>query len=160
MPLPTLQAQLRKKRPFDLPQEEAYLNLARTAAILQAPFADLLDTHNLSESCYNVLRILRGHHPAGLPSQSIGPQMVARVPDVTRLVDRLVRGALAERARTEQDRRVVLVRITRRGLDLLARLDGPVSLLHKSQLSHMSPRELSVLNRLLVKARHPHEPKG
>lgn len=152
----SLQHELRKRRPFDSPAEEAYLNLLRTVSVLGAPFAAILRAHGLSESTYNVLRILRGHHPQGLPSLAIGEQMVARVPDVTRLVDRLVARGLAERVRTDQDRRVVIVRATRAALDLLAKLDKPLADVQKRQLAHLSPRELATLNRLLVKARSPH----
>lgn len=152
---PSLQHELRKKRPFDAPEVEAHLNIVRTAAALGAEPARILREAGLSGPAYNVLRILRGHHPAGLPSQAIGAQMVTLVPDVTRLVDRLEAAGLAQRARTEQDRRVVLVRITKAGLDLLARLDRPIEEAHKKQLGHLSRRELAELSRLLVKARYP-----
>lgn len=152
----SLQHELRKRNPFDSPGEEAYLNLLRTVSVLEAPLGAIFRAHGLSESTYNVLRILRGHHPQGLPSRAIGEQMVARVPDITRLVDRLVASGLAQRVRTEQDRRVVIVRATRAALDLLARLDGPLKEVQKRQLAHLSPRELATLNRLLVKARSPH----
>lgn len=161
MSTPSLRRELGKRRPFDHPEEEAYLNVLRTAAVLSAPVEALLRRHGLSAATYNVLRILRGHRLAGregVPTQSIGPQMVTLVPDVTRLVDRLVRAGLARRARTPDDRRVVLVRITPKGLDLLARLDGPTSALVRSRLSHLSPADLASLSRLLVKARRPHAP--
>lgn len=150
---PDLRTEIGKKKPFDLPEEEAYLNLLRTGSMLDAAFARLLRPVGLTESSYNALRILRGHHPTGIPSQNIGAQMVARVPDVTRLVDRLVEAGLASRERTEHDRRVVIVRITRAGLELLGRLDSPVRALHKRQLGHLSRAELAELSRLLAKAR-------
>lgn len=150
---PDLRTEIGKKKPFDLPEEEAHLNILRTGSLLDAGFARLFRPHGLTEASYNALRILRGHHPAGIPSQTIGTQMVARVPDVTRVVDRLVEAGLAERERTEHDRRVVIVRITRRGLDLLGRLDAPVRELNKRQLGHMTRAELAELSRLLAKAR-------
>lgn len=151
----SLQQELRKRRPFESPEEEAYLNLLRTTAHLGAEVAALFRAYGLSASAYNVLRILRGHHPQGLPSHQIGEQMVARVPDVTRLVDRLEKMGLAERVRTDHDRRVVIVRITKAGLDVLAKLDRPIAELHKKQLGHLTARELAELNRLLVRARYP-----
>jgi DNA-binding MarR family transcriptional regulator len=182
MPAPSLQHEIGKRRPFEHPEEEALLNLVRTGAALQADFARLLKSHGLSDASYNVLRILRGHaaiirrraagrgktgagdngaaheaaRPRGaVPSQTIGQEMVAHVPDVTRLVDRLEARALVRRVRTEDDRRVVLVSITRAGLDLLARLDKPITDLHRRQLAHMTRGELATLGRLLTKARHP-----
>jgi DNA-binding MarR family transcriptional regulator len=79
--------------------------------------------------------------------------MVARMPDVTRLVDRLETAGLAERTRTATDRRVVLVRATQKGLDLLAALDGPIIDLHRRELAHLTRAELHELNRLLTKIR-------
>lgn len=150
-----LQQEIRKKTPFDQPEEEAALNLLRTVDCIRLPFERLFAQHGLSDPQYNVLRILRGHGGEGLPCSEIGTQMISRMPDVTRLVDRLEQSKLVERARTTSDRRVVLVRLTEAGRDLLACLDGPVRELHGHTLGHLKRSELAELNRLLVKARHP-----
>ena len=156
---PDLRSEIGKKKPFDLPEEEAHLNMLRTGSLLDAGFAKLFRPHGLTEATYNALRILRGHLPAGVPSQTIGEHLIAQVPDVTRLVDRLVASGLAERCRIEADRRVVMVKITKAGLDLLGKLDKPVRELHAMQLGHLSPAELSQLSRLLVKARRLNLPR-
>jgi DNA-binding MarR family transcriptional regulator len=148
-----LQRELRKRNPFDSPEQEACLNLVRTQDHLTTHFARLFAAYDLSGPQLNVLRILRGEGGDGLPSQEIGERMVSRMPDVTRLVDRLERSGLVERLRTTTDRRVVLVRITDAGRALLARLDQPVLDLHKELLGHLTPAELAELNRLLARAR-------
>lgn len=158
-PSRSLQHEIGKKRPFDSAEQEAHLNIQRSAACLAMPFERLFREHGLSEATYNALRILRGHLPAGVPSQTIGEHLIAQVPDVTRLVDRLVASGLAERCRIEADRRVVMVKITKAGLDLLGKLDKPVRELHAMQLGHLSPAELSQLSRLLVKARRLNLPR-
>ncbi|MBY0313385.1 MAG: MarR family transcriptional regulator [Phycisphaerales bacterium] len=165
---PDLQHEIGKKKPFDVPEEEAFLNLLRTCSIFTTETGRFFRDYGLTEAQYNALRILRGHAqrvrenrsdvgPDGVPSQTIGEQLVAQVPDVTRLVDRLVDAGLAERARTEEDRRLVIVRITREGLDLLARIDRPILELHRRQLGHMTRADLAELNRLLVLARRGSE---
>lgn len=153
-----LKDEIGKRKPFDTPEQEAYLNLMRTESILCADFEALFRPVGLSEATYNALRILRGatlgENPPGKRScHEIGEQLVARVPDVTRLIDRLETQGLAERQRCSDDRRVVYVSITRKGLDLLGKLDQPTLELHRSQMGHMTRAELSELNRLLVKAR-------
>ena len=90
---------------------------------------------------------------SALSAPKIGEHLVSRVPDVTRLVDRLETLGLAERIRDQGDRRVVFVRITRKGLAMLSKLDEPVLALHREQLRHMSPEQLGRLNQLLVMAR-------
>jgi DNA-binding MarR family transcriptional regulator len=147
-----LQREVGKKNPFEAPEQEATLNILRTADRLSGAFDELFRRHGITSPQYNVLRILRGHGEP-VPSQQIGRELLTRVPDVTRLVDRLEKVGLVERARTSTDRRVVLVSITARGLELLAKLDRPVLDLHRAQLSHLTPDELAELNRLLVKAR-------
>lgn len=153
-----LGAEIGKRRPFDCPEQEAFLNIIRAAAVLSADFHKLFREHGLSEAGYNALRILRGGlaDPAGVHGRTcsqIGDQLVAHVPDVTRLVDRLEQMGLAERRRCEKDRRVVYVAITPKGLDVLKSLDAPVLALHSAQMAHMTPGQLDQLSDLLVEAR-------
>lgn len=159
MTAPSLQHELKKQQPFDCPAEEAYLNLVRTAGALCGDFNQLFKAHQLSESTYNVLRILRGAQKTeslpGLPSLEVAERLVTRVPDITRLVDRLIQAGLAERTRDDVDRRVVIVSITAAGLAALRKLDKPIRQLHEQQLGHLTAKELGDLNRLLEKARRP-----
>ena len=152
-----LKDEIKKKHPFEHPEEEAYLNLLRTTAVLCAEFERVLKQAGLSEPQYNVLRILRGVGGCGAPCTEVGARMISRVPDVTRLVDRLEAAGLVERCRISQDRRVVQVKITDKGLTTLAEMDQPLIDLNKQLLRHMSRDELNELSRLLVKARHPPE---
>jgi len=153
----TLKEQIGKRHPFDTTAQETHVNLLRTASNLMGPFHALFKQHKLTDASFNTLRILRGHHSEGelegVRASLIGREMVVRVPDVTRIVDRLVTMGLAERRACSTDRRVVHVGITELGLELLRRLDGPVNDLHQQTLGHMSERELEQLNTLLEKAR-------
>lgn len=149
----TLQTEIKKRHPFESLEQEAFLNLLRTADHLNCEFTRLFAAHGLSGPQYNVLRILRGSGEEGLPCLEIAGQMITRMPDITRLVDRLEAAGFVSRCRTDSDRRVVLVKITPAGSELLTRLDQPVRDLHKKVLSHLSEDELSELTRLLTKAR-------
>jgi len=147
-----------KRGAFELLEQEAYLNLVRTQSALGAGLDALLKEKGLSQAQYNVLRILRGNgaHGAksvGMACAAVGAQTVARLPDLTRLLDRMEDAGLVTRIRGEEDRRVVRVKATAKGLRLLASLDAPVLRVHKAQLGHLRERELRDLNRLLVKAR-------
>ena len=159
MQAPPLQNELKKKHGFDSPEQQAYLNLAYTHAQITTEFASLFKTYGLSEATYNILRVLRGvrKHPEkgldALPCGEIGGRLVTRVPDVTRLIDRLVKAELVERIRGQEDRRVVLARITTQGMKLLNKLDRPVLELHDRTLGHLSRSELKQLNQLLERAR-------
>ena len=116
-------------------------------------FADSLKGYDITPTQYNVLRILRGAGRGGLCRNEIRERLVAQVPDVTRLLDRLEQSGLVERERAEQDRRLMTTRITKAGLALLARLDGPVARSHRERLGHLSAAQLRTLVGLLAQVR-------
>ncbi|MBX9737972.1 MAG: MarR family transcriptional regulator [Phycisphaerales bacterium] len=156
--LSPLAKELRKRAGFQSPEQEAYLNVLRTASVLGEHIFTILKSHGLSDATYNALRILRGGGEGergveGRNCSQIAADMVTRVPDVTRIVDRLEQTGLAARFRVTGDRRLVMVKITRAGLDVLAKLDEPIVRAHKEQLGHLTRAELDQLSAILVKAR-------
>ena len=156
-------AELRKRCPFECPEEEAYLNLVRTADRLSRAFDRLLKSRGLSQPLYNCLRILVGAESTaaacdrtefhGLPISEMGDRLVAHAPDVTRLADRLEKLGLAERRRCAADRRSVRLFPTGKARAAVAELAGPVRDLHRTQLGHLGDDRLAVLSALLVDAR-------
>lgn len=151
--LSSLAKEIYKAAPFESPEQEAFLSVVRTASVLEGDFERPFKPVGLSGPTYNVLRILRAAGAEGRACHEVSSHMVARVPDVTRLLDRLEKMGLAERSRCSADRRVVTARITAAGLVLLAKLDAPVTAMHKAQLGHMAAKELKMLCELLAKAR-------
>jgi DNA-binding MarR family transcriptional regulator len=147
-----LQRELKKRHPFDSLEQEAALNIARTADRFGICFARLFREFGLTPSQYNVLRILRGEGKP-LPSLEIADRMIAAVPGITGLIDRLEAMGLATRQRSTEDRRVVYVAITTKGERALAELDQPLAALHKQLVGHLDQAELKELIRLLEKAR-------
>ena len=148
-----LAREIKQGKPFGSPELEAYLNLVRTNDLLEGNIARFLKRHGVSAPQYNVLRILRGAEPEGLPSLAVADRMVTRVPDVTRLLERLVAKGWVQRSRSEHDGRVVIARITDAGMALLADIDEPLVTYHHEQLAHMSKDELVQLIVLLEKMR-------
>lgn len=137
--------ELQQTKPVRSTTAEAFLNVLRTAEVLTQQLAELLRPYGVSTQQYNVMRILRGAGPDGIPSGQISERMVNRDPDVTRLVDRLEKQGLAERVRGGEDRRVVRVRATRNALDLLGQLDEPVEELHACQFAGLSEERVTML---------------
>jgi len=142
-----------KRRHSGCPEEAAFLDLLRTTDLLSRGPAQVLRSEDLSATQYNVLRILRGAGERGLCRSEVRERLIAQVPDVTRLLDRLEETKLIERSRDSVDRRLVNTRITSEGLDLLRRLDQPVLDFHKTQLGHLSKDNLRTLIELLTSAR-------
>jgi len=152
--MPTrLRDEIKQTRPFTSLEQEALLSIERTAAVLGHSMAEALKGYSITPTQYNALRILRGAGEGGLCRNEVRERLVARVPDVTRLLDRLEEMGLVARERDTSDRRLVTTRITRDGLKLLARLDEPVAEAHQRQLGHMDERSLRALIDLLAEAR-------
>lgn len=148
-----LRDEIKQQAPFVSPEQEAYLNIIRTAAVLEHAVVEGLRSAGVTPTQYNALRILRGAGPLGLCRNELRDRMVRAVPDATRLLDRLEGAGLIRRDREGTDRRFVTAHITKKGLDLLEQLDAPLTELHRTQLEHMSRAELRQLTNLLSKAR-------
>ena len=145
----------RRPAPFPPQPFEArvFISIQKTADSLGLEVEQLLKPHGLTGTQYNVLRILRGSEPQGLPCNAIGERMISHDPDMTRLLDRMEKRGLISRERQTDDRRVVKTRITPAGLALLKSLDQPVRELHKHQFRNMPAVRLKTLAELLEDVR-------
>jgi DNA-binding MarR family transcriptional regulator len=147
----SIQAEIKQGKPFESLEQEAFLSLLWTADRLQWRLAEALKPYGLSPTQYNALRILRGAGKQGLACSEIGERMITRDPDITRLMDRLGRMGLAQRGRGDRDRRVVVAKITSKGVDLLKQLDPAIRQFLHSLLGHMGEKKLYSLLGLLGK---------
>jgi MarR family transcriptional regulator, organic hydroperoxide resistance regulator len=143
----------RKKRRNASQAQKAYFALLSTADRVRAFMADTIERHGITRQQYNVLRILRGAQPEGLPTLTIADRMIEQAPGMTRMIDRLEAKRLVERERRAQDRRCVHCRITAKGLKLLLRLDQPVEEANKAAFAALNVQELAQLVNLLHRAR-------
>lgn len=150
---PSLESEIRQSEPFESPADRALLNVLRTSSMLEQAATRFFKQWGLTQTQYNALRILRGSHPSTLLCRELGERMVSHVPDVTRLIDRLVRKNLAARTFDPKDRRVIRLGITEAGLETLASIDQPLREWTERQLGHMPARDLEQLSALLERAR-------
>ncbi|MBH25200.1 MAG: MarR family transcriptional regulator [Myxococcales bacterium] len=135
----------------DILEPNVFLNLIRAHERYWGEVARFLKGRNLTVQQYHVLQIL-GSQAAdeGLPMLTIADALPNRVPDVTRLINRMERDGLVHRARSQEDRRVVQVSLTGKGRELVD-VHDELTRFHTRQLSHMERDELSQLNELLVR---------
>ena len=152
---PDLRHEIRQRRPFQSLQQEAYLNLARTHAALEEALERVLASRGVTQQQYNVLRILRGAPPHGLARNEIRDRLITRMPDVTRLLDRMEAAGLVTRERSAEDRRQTATRLTGKGRRVVDALDAPVAEEHRRRLAHLSEKQLRDLVGLLTLARTP-----
>ena len=148
-----LRDEIRQTKPFTSAEQEAFLSIGRTWAVLEHSFAETLRPYGITPTQYNVLRILRGAGETGLCRTEVMQRLISKVPDTTRLLDRMEAAGLIERERSDRDRRFVTTRVTAAGLSLLAELDDPVKELHRLHLGVLDRTELRMLIASLERVR-------
>ncbi len=145
--------ELQQTKPFPSPTQEAMVGIARTASLVDRAIARAIAPHGLSTAQYNVLRILRGAGPAGLPTLAIRERMIDPAAAITRLVDKLERAGMLSRERTDSDRRCIQCAITPQGLEVLAALDPILTGVDAKVLAGFSADEVLELIGLLDRIR-------
>ena len=148
-----LKHEIAQEHPFSSAEEEALLNLMRTADCLHRTFQRRTRDWGVTSTQYNVLRILRGSHPQGLTCSAIGDRMITAEPDITRLLARMKAQKLIKQQRDKRDRRVVWTQISSAGLELLGNMDPEIMRAPKELLGHMDQKDVAELTRLLELAR-------
>jgi MarR family transcriptional regulator, organic hydroperoxide resistance regulator len=138
------------------PARAAYVTLLSTADRVRNSFETVCAPFDITSQQYNVLRILRGAEPEGLPTLTIAERMIERMPGITRMVDRLEAKGLVAREVRPHDRRCVYCRITKKGLSLLELLDDPVEEFNRSAFGALSEAEIKQIIALLVKTGEAH----
>ena len=115
---------------------------------------DLLKLWGMTFLQHNALQVLYENdtHLTGLSSREIGQNLNTRVPDVTRLLDRLADKGWVVRERDTNNRRVVRTRLTQEGMDLVKSAANPMRELQKELLNHMTKQEKENFAGLLKQA--------
>ena len=137
-----------QQRRFGTLADEAVVSLMVAADHFDQAIAPIWERHGITGDQYNVLRILRGVFPGGHPRNEVARRMIHRAPDVTRMLDRLMRQGLVARLRNPADRRESIATITKAGLALLERIDPEVHALQAAVTASLSERDLKQLVRL------------
>jgi len=140
-----------KQQKFSSVEQEGLLNLFIASNYLHSKLDAICCGFKITLSQFNVLRILKGAHPEGYPRGEIMRRMVEPAPDVTRLIDRLVKEGLVERYESKQDRRLSLARITKKGINLLTKINPEVDKFISDYSSSLNKSEKETLSNLCEK---------
>jgi DNA-binding MarR family transcriptional regulator len=138
--------------------ESVFVATLRLANAFGASCDALFKEHGLTSAQYNTLRILRDAPPEGFSCQQISAALIQRDPDVTRLADRLEDRGFVSKARAKNDRRVVNVKITEKGVRLVNALDRPLVQGHTDELNALTLDERKQFLALLQKLLCAHDP--
>ncbi|ADY27201.1 regulatory protein MarR (plasmid) [Deinococcus proteolyticus MRP] len=155
----TLYEELLQNTKYSEVSEEAVVSLMRTYAVVMADFDQFVRQFGITPAQYNILRILSGAERAGeqLGRNEIRRRLIDRVsPDVSRMLTRLEKAGLVSRDRRRregEDQRLVPVQITAQGLELLARVEGPLAERNMHSMAALTTAEQLQLIGLLERIR-------
>lgn len=138
------------KAKFKNEHHKAIVNIRYTSNWIGAFHNKQLAEYDLSLPQFNILRILRGANEP-LSIKVVKQRMLEKSPNTTRLIDKLISKGMVDRSRCADDRRVVNIEITKKGLVLLSEIDDVFD--EMSLAENLSNEEVSMLNVLLNKLR-------
>lgn len=118
-----LEDDIKQGRGFSNEYEKLIVNMIYTNSWISEQQLNIFKPFGLTSPQYNVLRILRGHHPHPCTINSIIERMLDRMSNASRIVDRLEAKKLVIRRINIADKRAKDVLITNDGLILLAKID-------------------------------------
>src|SRR6267143_1623074 len=130
------------------PAEQAAVGVLIAADLLQQSFAAICESHDITTDQYRVLRILRDAPPTGYARGEVAARCMHRSPDMTRMIDRLVRQGFAKRRLDPDDRRCSVATLTRAGHALLHRVDPEIAAAARRLTKSLSGSQLDQLARL------------
>lgn len=130
---------------------KSVLNILVLAGKLKREINDFLKPYGISEPMFNVLRILRGQEGRPANLKDVQERMVHMTSNTTRLVDKLLDKGLVERTIPKENRRIVEISITQKGMGLLAKIDPGFTQLEQSMVANLDKKEVAELNQLLEK---------
>lgn len=140
-----------KQSRFENLEQEVSLNIFVSSYFLRSKHEEVLKRFGLTMPQYNVLRILNGVYPNGHPRCEIISRMIEPAPDVTRIIDRLLKDKLVERFNSDNDKRLSMTRITKKGIRLLEKVHPNIQALGKYISSKLTNDEQKKLSDLLEK---------
>lgn len=140
------------KTKFTNNKDRFITNLVYTSNWFQNQFIEFLKPYQLSLQQFNILRILRGAKD-WVTMNDVKALMIDKFPNTTRLSDKLLSKGLIERKRSEEDRRIVYVAISKKGLELLEAIDQDDSINHMKFMDRISDEEAKRCSEILDKMR-------
>jgi DNA-binding MarR family transcriptional regulator len=141
-----------QQQSFKSESQKAAVNIIYTYFWIKERISKVLKPYGITMQQYNVLRILKGQHPKGITTSDIRSRMLDKMSDASRLVDRLESHGYVEKRPNQRDRRLVSVRITEKGMDILAQIKIDHGQMD-DMLVNLTHEETEQLNDLLDKMR-------
>lgn len=142
-----------KQSSFDSAQEKVLINILYTNNWLSDHYKTLFAPYDIKSQHYNILRILKGKYPEASYPGDIKEVMLDKSPDLTRLIDKLIKMGLVDRNECKVNRRKVDIKITDKGIRLLADISKEMKEFTSNWQEKLNDEEADKLSELLDKLR-------
>lgn len=141
-----------KQTKFDDVYLKAFINVLFTGAYLRNQQQNTLKHLGITMQQFNVLKILKGSSPKSLNVKDIKAIMIDKSPDLTRLINRLIKKNWVTRTKSKTSGREVSISITKTGIDFVKKIE-PIALKDVELLKNLSSADAELLSDLLDKVR-------
>lgn len=141
-----------KQKNFSSDFEKLAVNILFSCSWLNKYQKRIFGEFQITATQYNILRILRGQNKNPVSVNLLRERMIDKMCDASRLVERLRAKGLVERKASENDRRKTDVSISKKGLELLNKLDD-INKKFEKLFESLDILEVKELNNLLDKMR-------
>jgi DNA-binding MarR family transcriptional regulator len=131
------------------PYKRCLLSVLRAGYAISDRLNEQLKPFGLSEQQLNVLHILKRQIQEGCNLCDIQEEMLHKMSNATRLVEKLRLKGLVTREICEDNRRRVEIRITDKGLALMETIEKKLGEFHRLHENKLTEKEFSQLAKLL-----------
>ncbi len=150
----SIEKEINQTKSFGDIRIKAFINVVFTYNFLLKENKFLQKKFDSSIQQFNVLKIIKGKHPEPINPGKIKEVMFEKAPDLTRLIDRLVKKGLVKRWKSEDNRRQININLTEKGLELVEEMAPQVANHFMEKFSNLNDEEAEQLSNLLDKIRY------
>jgi DNA-binding MarR family transcriptional regulator len=137
-----------KQSNFKSPYQKAHVGMVYLCNWLENYQQEFFKQYEISAQQFNILRILRGRYPEPCNINLLKERMLFKMSDVSRLITRLKKAGLVDRATNKADKRETHIHITEKALEILRKIDTVEDNLF-AILNELNEEEIGQFNHLI-----------
>jgi DNA-binding MarR family transcriptional regulator len=149
----SLKKELGLDQTIETMEHECLLNILYTATMLYKASYIYFRQYGITDAQFNVLIQLQYEKQQGLSQTDLGRRLVVNKADMTGIIGRLEKAGLVGRENHPQDRRINIIKITRKGRDIVNKLEPGYFQEVKKVMSDMSKNDMKTIMKGMEKIR-------
>jgi DNA-binding MarR family transcriptional regulator len=142
-------------RNIDLLEGQIFFRISFFLKKMNKEHRKIFKKYKITTSQYNTLFVINNFGEKGVSMHKIKEFLPIMNADVTRIVDNLVKKHYVIRNRENEDRRVVCIRTTESGEEIVRKIRLHLDQSHRNNFSSLNNDELETFNQLLQKLDNP-----